>query len=137
MRKKSFVNRQLGLFAAICMLLSMGTSAMAGDDPSIKGELRENIQTAMQSHIDNNTVGGVYYIYDPVDGKMMNLTFKELHKGIVKKGNFYVSCADFTDGSAKMIDLDFLVIPDGDRMLVTQAVVHSVDGKKRKYHLEN
>ena len=128
---------QLGLIAAICMLLSMSTIAVAGDDPSIKGELRENIQAAMQSFIDQNSVGGVYYIYDPVDGKMLSLAFKELHKGIVNKGNFYVSCADFTDTGNKIVDLDFLVIPDGDQLLVTQAIVHSVDGQKRKYHLEN
>jgi hypothetical protein len=119
------------------MLLFISTSAVAGDDPSIKGEQRKNIQVAMQSFIDHNTVGGVYYIYDPVDGKMMKLAFKELHQGIVKKGDFYVSCADFTDTGDKMVDLDFLVIPDGDQMQVTQAVVHAVDGKKRKYHLEN
>jgi hypothetical protein len=106
------------------MLLSVSTSAVAGDDPSIKGELRKNIQAAMQSFIDQNSVGGVYYIYDPVNGKMLNLTFKKLHKGIVKKGNFYVSCADFTDPVNKIVDLDFLVIPDGDQLLVTQAIIH-------------
>ena len=36
----------------------------------------------------------------------------------------------------KKVDLDFLVIKDGDNLKTIQAVVHSVDGKKRKYHLE-
>ena len=137
MKTRSYVTNQLGIITVICMLLFISTVALAGDDPSIKGEQRENIQAAMQSFIDNNTIGDVYYIYDSVDGKMLNLTFKELHKGIVKKGNFYVSCADFTDANNKIVDLDFLVIPDGDQMQVIQAVVHSADGKKRKYHLEN
>lgn len=137
MNRKSYRTIQLGLFAAVCMLISISTGAVAGDDPSIKGELRDGIQTSMKSFIDRNTVGGVYYIYDPVDGKMLDLTFKELHKGIVKKGDFFVSCADFTNTAGKTVDLDFLVIRGGDKLLVTQAIVHSVDGKKRKYHLEN
>jgi hypothetical protein len=119
------------------MLLSTVTVAVAADDPSIKGELRNGIQDSMKSFIDRNTVGGEYRIYDPIDGKMLNLKFKELHEGIVKKGDYYVSCADFTDADGKMVDLDFLVIPDGQKLLVTQAIVHSIDGKKRKYHLEN
>lgn len=137
MNGRSYTTIQLGLFVAVCMLLSIGTSALAGDDPSIKGELREGIQASMKSFIDRNTVDGVYYIYDSIDNKMLNLTFKKLHDGIVKKSNFYVSCADFTNPGGKIVDLDFLVIPDGDKLLTTQAVVHSIDGKKRKYHLEN
>ena len=137
MKRRSYGTIRLGLCAALCLLLFISTGAVAGDDPSIKGDLRGGIQTAMKSFIDGNTVGDVYYIYDPVDGKMLNLKFKELHNGIVKKGDFYVSCADFTDASGKMVDLDFLVIPDDNQLQVTQAIVHAVDGKKRKYHLEN
>ena len=137
MNGKSYGTISHGLIALVCMLIFIGTGALAGDDSSIKGELREGIQNSMKSFIDRNTGGGVYYIYDPVDDKMLKLAFKKLHKGIVKKGVFYVSCADFTDSDGKIVDLDFLVIPDGDKLLTTQAVVHSIDGKKRKYHLEN
>ena len=137
MNGRSYITIQLGLSVVVCMLLFIGTSALAGDDPSIKGELRGSIQTSMKSFIDRNTIDGVYYIYDSIDDKMLNLTFKKLHKGIVKKSDFYVSCADFTNPDGKIVDLDFLVIPDGDKLLSTQAVVHSIDGKKRKYHLEN
>ncbi|MGB3209143.1 MAG: hypothetical protein WBB19_00415 [Desulforhopalus sp.] len=121
----------------LCSLFATGSVSFGGDDPSISGELRKNIQTSMQTFIDNNSVGGIYSIYDPVDGKLRQLTFKELHKGIVKKGDFYVSCADFTDSNNKVVDLDFLVMPTSDRLLVAQAIIHSVDGEKRTYHLEN
>jgi hypothetical protein len=67
----------------------------------------------------------------------MQLKFLKLHEGIVKKGSFYVSCADFLDERGQKVDLDFLVIPDGDSLKTVQAVVHSIDGKKRKYHLES
>ena len=110
--------------------------AFAADDPSIKGKIRTDIQEAMKKHIAKNTLGDHYVIYDAVKGELKKLSFKELHKGIVKKGDFYVSCADFTDASGKKYDLDFLVASK-DNLHVLQALVHSIDGNKRKYHLEN
>ena len=136
MKKNRYTVVSLSLLIFVCSFFVTVSISFAGNDPSIDGELRENIQTSMQTFIDSNSIGGVYSIYDPIDGKMRQLTFEELHKGIVKKGDYYVSCADFVDGNNKTVDLDFLVIPAGDHLQVTQAVIHSADGKKRKYHLE-
>lgn len=108
----------------------------AADDPSIKGELREDIKASMMSFIDSNMINDKYYIYDAVGGKLLDLKFAKLHEGIVKKGDFYVSCADFIDNNGTKVDIDFLVIKDGDTLKTIQAVVHSLDGEKRKYHLE-
>ncbi len=91
----------------------------------------------MDSWVDEQTVDGTVRLYDPVEGRLLELRFEELHDGIVKKGDFYVSCADFADQDGRKIDVDFLVLPDGDELIATQAIVHSVDGKKREYHLEN
>ncbi len=128
--------RHLALSAAAALLLA-SPAAHAGNDPSIKGDLRKNIQATMDSWVDEQTVDGTVRLYDPVVGRLLELKFEELHDGIVKKGDFYVSCADFADQDGRKIDVDFLVLPDGDELIATQAIVHSVDGKKRQYHLEN
>jgi len=47
-----------------------------------------------------------------------------------------VSCADFQDQEGRVIDVDFLVLANHGQLQVTQGIVHSVEGKKRKYHLE-
>ena len=112
------------------------TTVTAADDPSIKGELREDIKASMMSFIDSNMINDKYYIYDAVGGKLLDLKFAKLHEGVVKKGDFYVSCADFIDNNGTKVDIDFLVIKDGDTLKTIQAVVHSLDGEKRKYHLE-
>ena len=112
------------------------TAAIAADDPSIKGALRENIKASMMSFIESNMISDTYYIYDAFGGKLLELKFAKLHEGIVKKGDFYVSCADFVEKNGTKVDLDFLVIKNGDNLKTIQAVVHSLDGKKRKYHLE-
>ncbi len=112
------------------------TVAIAADDPSIKGPLRENIKASMMSFIESNMISDTYYIYDAFGGKLLELKFAKLHEGIVKKGDFYVSCADFVEKNGTKVDLDFLVFKNGDNLKTIQAVVHSLDGKKRKYHLE-
>ena len=134
--KNIFPTSRISLIGIMFFLSLIASVAFAGDDPSIKGSLRENIKTSMDSFIKVYTVNGTYYIYDAVQGRLLRLNFKKLHDGIVKKGDFYVSCADFVDEHGKMVDLDFLVIPNGEELVTTQGVVHAIDGKKRKYHLE-
>ena len=124
-----------GLFALSIVMIFTAT-AFAGDDPSIKGEIRTGVQQAMVQHISDNTLGEQYVIYDVVTGELKKLEFAELHKGIVKKGEFYVSCADFIDAQKRKYDIDFLVARKGEDFRVFQALVHSIDGEKRAYHLE-
>lgn len=119
------------------MFISLSLIAFAGDDPSIQGKPRVESQEAMTSHITGNTYDGKYVIYDAVDGKLLKLDFKSLHTGIVKKGDFYVSCADFADNKGNLYDIDFLVGEKDEQFSVIQALVHSVNGSKRKYDVEN
>jgi len=134
-------HRTISLCAALCALLATGLvtrTAAAGDDPSIKGKLRGQVQSAMREYVRDQTTAGRVPLYDPVEGRLLSLEFESLHSGIVHKGDFYVSCADFIDQDGRKIDVDFLVLPDdqGD-LRATQGIVHSVDGKKREYHLES
>ena len=130
------LKRSSGLVIAILALMIMGQSALAGDDASIKGDLRANIQQSMKQFIDTMAVDSQLYLYDAVDGRLLSLRLKKLHDGIVKKGDYYVSCADFSDADGNIIDVDFLVRPKEGKLITTQALIHSVDGKKRQYHLE-
>ena len=136
--KNSIYFRTIRSSLATLLVISivLTSVAFAGNDPSIKGDLRTNIKASMMSFIENRMVSDTFIIYDASKGKLLRLKFDKLHDGIVKKGEFYVSCADFFDEKGKKVDLDFLVIPDGDDLRTVQAVIHAVDGKKRKYHLE-
>jgi len=111
-------------------------TAHAGNDTSLKGDLRSNINQSMSDFIQQQTIGNRMYIYDAVSGELLSLTFEKLHTGIVKKGDFYVSCADFKDKFGRKVDIDFMVRLDNDKLITTQALVHSIAGNKRKYHLE-
>ncbi len=111
-------------------------SAFSGDDPSIQGDLRTEVKQAMQALIERNTINNTYQLYDPIKGKLLQLQLIKLHDGIVKKGDYFVSCADFKDANGNLVDLDFLVLKDGTKMIATQAIIHKANGKKRQYHLE-
>ena len=135
MKKSIKINQVLVTVISLSIMLT-SPIAFAADDPSIKGAIRDKIKTSMMAYIETRMVNDTFFIFDAPEGRMLNLKFDKLHEGIVKKGNFYVSCADFFDKNGKKIDLDFLVVKDGDQLKTIQAVVHAVDGKKRKYQLE-
>ena len=97
--------------------------------------VNDRIQVAMSKYIDDRTVDGVYRHYDPVEGKLLKMKFAGLHTGVKKKGDFHVSCADFVDQFQRKLDVDYFVLQDGDSVLVTQALLHKIDGQKRKYEL--
>ena len=122
------------------ILLSLATlfaaSAHSADDPTIPKEEKAVVQEAMKAHIDANRVGEKYVIYDGVEGELLRLGFVELHAGVVRKGGFYVSCADFTSADGTMIDVDFLVAGDRDDLRVLDAIVHKVAGTRRPYRVE-
>ena len=118
------------------LLLGVSNTSSAADDPSIKGNLRSAIQMAMTRYITNQSIEGQVYLYDAVAGRLLKMTLLELQEGIMQKNGFYVSCADFSDQDGRLIDIDFLVRASKDQLVTTQAIVPSIDGKKRKYHLE-
>lgn len=121
----------------LTILVFGGTNIVfAADDPSITGKPRTGSQQAMSEHIEQNKLGDNYIIFDDVSGKLMVLEFKELHSGLVKKGDFYVSCADFADAQGNKYDLDFFVAEDGGEYRVYDAIVHKVNGDKRPYNLD-
>jgi len=130
--------KSLGLIAAGLLLgLALSSFAIADDDPSIKGKLRQDIQTSMKNFIRSETIDGTFYLYDPVEGKLLRLKFDKLHEGIVRKADFYVSCSDFVDQNGRKVDVDMLVRDSAGKLITTQAIVHSVNDSKREYHLES
>lgn len=114
-------------FKTTVALLTLVTGlSFAGNDPSIKGAERMSVATAMKSHIDYHIIDGKYLIYDAASNVMRSLTFATLHDGIVKKGDFYVSCADFLDDKGNKLDLDFLIVKQDEDYKFVQSLVHKV-----------
>jgi len=130
---KKLVFSSLVLVMAV-PLFGMKESHMKDSD--MKDSVRKSIVNTMKDHIDSHSQDGLYSHFDPITGKLLSLKFKKLHKGIAKKGDFYVSCADFTDAKGTKVDLDFMVRNKGYYYYVNQALVHKIGKKTRPYHIE-
>ncbi len=81
----------------LAMAIGLGAYAFAADDPSIEGQQRADIKASMAAHIETSKYADVYLIFDAVAGGLKRLDFDHVHDGIVRKGEFFVSCADFYD----------------------------------------
>lgn len=123
---------------AFAAAMLIGATAFAADDASIRGTLRADIKQAMAEHVAASTLDGSYVIYDAVDGNLHRLRFDAMHEGVVRKGDFYVSCADFTDTATDTyFDLDFLVAGEPGDLRVIQALVHKKGSSEREYHVHD
>ncbi|MDM8559462.1 hypothetical protein [Candidatus Parabeggiatoa sp. HSG14] len=123
---------------ALALSLTLPMTVSAENDSSIKGIQRASIQAAMSNFVvTHSSENGIMLHYDSKIGELVSLHLDKLHSDIMKKGDFFVSCADFISTDGRKYDLDFLVLPKGDAYQVNQAIVHSVDGKKREYYLED
>ncbi|MCG8607289.1 hypothetical protein MJD09_20195 [bacterium] len=116
----------IGIVSSIMVLL--GVASENKDE-------RTQIQHSMKKYIENRTVDGVYYYYDPVEKRTLKLKFDYLHDGVKQNGDFFVSCADFKDQYGRTLDFDYLVRKSEKDFRVTQGILHKVDGVKRKYDL--
>lgn len=121
---------------ALASLITLN-NAYAGDDKSIKGQLRKDIHDSMQHYLSKQTMGGELYVFDAVQNKLLTLTSGKPRPGIVKDGGFYLTCADFIDQDGNKIDLDFMVMKNGNEYITTQTIVHAVDDKYRPYHIRD
>jgi hypothetical protein len=115
--------------------VSQAVAVSAVNGSPIRGTLRPQIWYTMDDYIVSQTVDGTMRLYDPIEDKALRLDFVKIHEGIVRKGDFFVSCADFVDQYGRKLDVDILVLQSRENLQVTQAIVHEIDGAKRKYHL--
>lgn len=126
------------------ILLTMPATGAANDSSTIDDELAKQIRASARTYIDEHIVGRVYWFYDAVSHDMLKLVYKRLHPDVLKKGDFYVVCADFVShgdvlDKQKMstLDIDFLVVKGEHGFHTTQAIVHKIDGLIHSYDLES
>lgn len=105
---------------------------------------KQQVQKAMKAYTQKVMADGKFF---PVvyGGKVLNLKLATspkypdgFHSGVVKSGNLYASCADFVDPkTGNKFDIDFLAKKVGENFIITQPIIHSVNGKKTPYHLDH
>lgn len=99
----------------------------------------QEIKDVMKDYVlKQSEKNGTLEIMDPVTGKKRYLKLKRIHERVGKTGDYYYSCADFTDTqSGELLDLDIDVEYKDGNLDVVDVRIHKLDGKQRYTYDEN
>ena len=103
--------------------------------PSEKKVSTDDIDAAIRAHIEEKSKasGGRFEVRDDVLNKTWSLELVRVHKDKLQAlaDGRYFACVDFKAADATMVDVDFFLKKDGDKLAVTDTTVHKIDGKAR------
>jgi len=99
----------------------------------------DDIRGTMKSYIlGKAAASGSFDVKDPETGNVRRLALVKVHERVGKTGDYYYSCADFTDlDSGEVLDLDLDVEDNGGNLSVADVRIHKVSGKERYTYDEN
>ncbi|HEY3171876.1 MAG TPA: hypothetical protein VGK86_04780 [Thermoanaerobaculia bacterium] len=103
--------------------------------PSGKKLSTDDIDAAIRAHIEEKSKAsdGRFEVRDDVLSKTWSLELVRVHKDKLQAlaDGRYFACVDFKAPDATMVDVDFFLKKDGEKLAVTDTTVHKVDGKAR------
>lgn len=104
-----------------------------GGTAAVKAPSADDIRAAMKNYVMEKSKGsGTFDILDPETGATRKLTLDRVHERVGKTGNYYYSCADFTDTvSGDKLDLDLDVQDNNGALSVVDVRIHKLNGKER------
>lgn len=96
----------------------------------VKKSIKEHVQ--IQSKVSN----GIFVIHDDKLNKDWKLKLDKIHDPVrmfEKNGKMiYFTCSDFKSSEGKdVVDIDFWMVPKGDKLEVTDTKIHKVNGEPR------
>lgn len=99
----------------------------------------DNIRKAMKDHVlSRSAETGTFDIYDVETAKTRKLSLIKVHERVGKTGDYYYSCADFTDTeTGEMLDLDLDVEHKDGKLGVVDVRIHKLNGEERYTYDEN
>jgi len=133
------------LAVALCFLLcpriAMGQAEHPSEHPqSAKKVSVDQIDKAIRADVDQKSkaAGGKFPVKDDVLNKTWELELVLVHKDKLQalEDGRYFACVDFKAADGTMVDVDFYLKKDGDKLVVTDTTVHKVNGKARYTYQE-
>ena len=109
------------------------TTQEHGGKAEVKAPSAEDIRAAMKAYVDTKSQAtGTFDILDSETGKARKLKFERVHERVGKTGDYYYSCADFSDAdSGEKLDLDLDLADKDGKLEVVDVRIHKVSGKER------
>jgi hypothetical protein len=95
----------------------------------------DDIDAAIRSNIEEKAKAsdGKFLVRDEVLEKTWELELVRVHKDRLQAlaDGRYFACVDFKAADGTMVDVDFFLKKDGDKLVVTDTSVHKINGKAR------
>ena len=134
------MNRRV-IFVPLVLALSLLplTAALAQEHPEHPANQKakdfsvNDLESAIKADIAAKSKDGVFKLEDPELKKTWDLTLDHVHKERLSKLNAdtYFACVDMKDPNGKVIDVDFFLKTNGDKLDMTDTTVHKIEGKPR------
>ncbi|HKS22896.1 MAG TPA: hypothetical protein VJZ76_08885 [Thermoanaerobaculia bacterium] len=96
-----------------------------------KGYTVDDLDKAIRAAIAKKETNGVYQLKDR--DKTWKLKLDKVHRERLARTdeNTYFACTDFKSADHHTVDVDFFMKDDGEKLVMTDATLHKVDGKPR------
>ena len=95
----------------------------------------DDLEKAITSEIEatQKKNGGVYTMDDKESGKKWSMKLDHVHRERLAKldPKTYFACTDFKSDDGHTVDVDFFMKDDGEKLVMSDAAIHKVDGKPR------
>ncbi|HEY2092354.1 MAG TPA: hypothetical protein VGJ81_10730 [Thermoanaerobaculia bacterium] len=132
------MKRKLSIAFALMSLLAL--PVLAQEHPEHPANTKKDFSTSdLEKAIKHDiaekakATDGVFKVDDPELHKTWDLKLDHVHTERLSKLNAdtYFACVDMKDPHGKVIDVDFFLKSDGDKLEMTDTTVHKVEGKPR------
>jgi hypothetical protein len=95
----------------------------------------DDIDAAIRSQVEEKAkaAGGKFSVRDDVLNKTWELELVRVHKDRLQAlaDGRYFACVDFKAADGTMVDVDFFLKKEGDKLVVNDTSVHKINGKAR------
>ena len=95
----------------------------------------DELEKAITSEIETAQAGngGWYKMEDKEDQKTWSMKLDHVHRERLAKldPKTYFACTDFKSDDGHTVDVDFFMKDDGEKLVLSDATIHKVDGKAR------
>lgn len=132
------MKRKLTIAFAFLSLLAVNVMAQEHPEhPNSSTKAKEfsvkDLEKTIKKDIAEKSKDGVFKVDDPQLNKTWDLKLDHVHTERLSKlsADTYFACVDMKDPNGKVIDVDFFLKGEGDKLEMTDTTVHKIEGKPR------
>jgi hypothetical protein len=132
------MKRKLSIALAVVSLLALNVVAQEHPEhPNSSTKAKDfsvtDLEKRIKEDIAEKSKDGVFKVEDPELHKTWDLKLDHVHTERLSKLNAdtYFACVDMKDPNGKLIDVDFFLKSNGDKLEMTDTTIHKIEGKPR------